>query len=794
MKVSYNWLKELTDLDWSAEEMAERLTLCGTACEHIEPTARHLDKVIVGEVVALKAVPGADKIKLATVDIGSERYDSVCGAPNVALGQKVALALPGAVLAGDFVIKKSKIRGVESSGMICSEKELGIADDHSGIMVLDDGAELGQPLADHLDFDDFILTFELTPNRGDSMSAIGIARDLAALARVRLIRPQFDLTESDRLASDCIKVTIDNPEGCPRYAARVITGVKVGPSPWWIRKKLITAGIRPISNVVDISNLVMIECGHPLHAFDLDRFGSDEVVVRMARQGERFATLDGNEHTLSSEVLLITNGKVGVAAGGIMGGRDSEVEDSTTNILLEAACFDPVVIRKGRRELGFVTESSQRFEKGVDPNGISAAIDRAAFLFGEVCGGEVLNGIVDCYPRRIEPVSVSFRLSRCNDLLGSKLEKDRVVQIFEDLEFEVVDGDPMMVKVPTFRPDIEREVDLIEEVVRIEGFDSIPDATDNVGSLFTPIKADDIFRDDLRRVLTGCGFDELVGHGLVDSRQADVVTPGANYLRIKNPISEELNVMRNSLAPTALSVLAHNISHRNLDLRFFEIGTVYFPADGDQCGSEEERILMTVTGQSESGWRQKSRPLDFYDLTGALEAMSHHFKFPSFSFKTEPCPFLDESVSFRLLIGDQPVGLIGRVRDKVAARFEVKQATWLAELSLAALMNLSGTETAFEPLPVYPSAPRDLAIVVDSNVRAGDLVSSVNRAAGRLAESVELFDLYLGRQVGQGRKSIAIRVTYRSSEGSLSGQEVDETQRLVINMLKKEFNAEIRDN
>ncbi|MDH4034897.1 MAG: phenylalanine--tRNA ligase subunit beta, partial [candidate division Zixibacteria bacterium] len=369
MKISYQWLRELSGLDWSPDEMGDRLTLAGTACEYITPTAEYMRDVIVGQVVELSAIEGADKIKKAVVDTGSDTVEVVCGAPNVAEGQKIAFAGIGAKLVDDFVIKKVKIRGVESVGMICSERELGISDDHAGIIVLDDDAPVGGSLVEYLDYDDQMLTFELTPNRGDSMSAIGIARDLVALASIKLNRPDSQVAEGSAVASDYIKVSIDDVDACPRYAARVIKGVQIAPSPWWLRKRLLASGVRPISNIVDITNLVMLECGHPLHAFDLDRFGSNEVVVRRAREGEKFATLDGREHSLDEQVLLITNGKEGVAAGGVMGGLNSEVEDGTTNILLEAAYFNPSMIRKSRRKLDTVSESSQRFEKGVDPNG-----------------------------------------------------------------------------------------------------------------------------------------------------------------------------------------------------------------------------------------------------------------------------------------------------------------------------------------------------------------------------------------------------------------------------------------
>ncbi|MEA3296466.1 MAG: phenylalanine--tRNA ligase subunit beta, partial [candidate division Zixibacteria bacterium] len=509
MKISYNWLRELTGLDWSPEEMGDRLTLCGTACEYIESTRQHMDKVIIGKVIELNPVQGADKIRQAVVDIGSESLGLICGAPNVAVGQKVPVAMIGAKLAGDIVIRKAKIRGVESVGMICSERELSISDDHSGILVLDDDAPLGKPLVEHLDFDDYILTFELTPNRPDSMSAIGIARDLAVLASTGLCRQVFDLKETSVPTSDFIKVSIDDPTACPRYAARVIRNVTIGPSPWWLKKKLLTAGIRPISNVVDITNFVMLECGHPLHAFDLERFGSGEVVVRRARDKEKFITLDSEEHELTEDILLITNGDTGVAAAGVMGGLDSEVQEDTTNILLEAAYFDPTVIRRSRKQLGVVSESSSRFEKGADPNGIPYAINRAACLFHDICGGEVLRGIVDCYPTEIQPKKIRFRPDRCNAVLGTNISSERMKQIFTALEFSVSGDEDFEVTAPTFRPDIEREIDLIEEIVRIKGYDSVQDSISNIGPLYTRIHSEDRFRSDIRHILNGTGYDEI---------------------------------------------------------------------------------------------------------------------------------------------------------------------------------------------------------------------------------------------------------------------------------------------
>lgn len=780
-------------MDLPVHELADRLTNCGTAVEEIEATDRYMDKVVVGYVTDINSIKGADKIKLATVDIGSDKLDLVCGAPNVAVGQKVPVALLGAKLAGDFVIKKAKIRGVESCGMICSERELGISDDHSGIMVFDSDATIGTPLADYLDFHDYQLAFELTPNRPDSMSAIGIARDAAALVSMAVHKPDFELVESSEKASDYISVKIDDPDACPRYAARIIKNIKIGQSPWWIKKKLLTSGIRPINNIVDITNYVLLETGHPLHAFDYDRFDSTEVVVRRATEGEKFTTLDDQEHSLIPDVLLITNGKHGVAAAGVMGGLDSEVEDSTTNILLESAYFNPSMIRKSRKHLGFVTESSTRFEKGADPNGALFAINRAASLMHELCGGEVLDGIIDCYPEQIKPKTISFRPARCNAILGTKLTTKRMKEILSNLELEVTGEEKLTVTVPTFRPDLEREIDLIEEVARMEGWGNIPDAISNVGPLFTPTYKQDVFVDEVRTILTGVGFDEMVNHGLVDSRFAKKVNPDLPYVQIVNPSSSDLDAMRNSMSLTALNVIGHNISHRNTDLRLFEIGKVYQPPDAHHDWNEEQRIVLTVTGNTTNGWRQSPRPFDFYDLTGAIERLAAHFRWPELQYVPKTTNHLESGVSFQIRAGDTTVGSIGQVSMSIARLADIKQMVYMAEFTTEPLQEVGASLPFFKSLPQFPAAPRDLAIVVAVDVPAGDLVKTVRNAAGSLAEKVDIFDLYMGKQIEKGKKSIAVTITYRSAERSLSGDEVDVVQQNVMADLKKKFNAEIRD-
>ncbi len=793
MKISYLWLKELTGVSWSPEELANRLTLCGIACEEIIPTARFFNNVVVGEVLSLEEVAGASKIKKAVVNTGGERLQVICGAPNVAVGQKVPFALIGAKMANDMEIKKVTIRGVESSGMICSESELGISDDHSGIMVLEPPAIVGSPLVEALDYDDFTLGFEITPNRGDALSAIGVARDIAALAGTKVKRPAISLNESSEKTSKYISVAIEDPVGCPRFVARIIRQVTNGPSPWWLKKRLITAGIRPISKLVDITNLIMLECGQPMHAYDLEQFGSNEVVVRRAKAGEKFVTLDKSERAVSPQVLMITNGREGVGVAGVMGGLRSGISDKTTTILLEAANFNPLVIRQGRKEIGLVTEASYRFERGTDPNNIPYAIDRAAYLFQELCGGEVLSGLVDCYPNKIEPKVATLRPGRCRAIMGIDFPAARMREILTSLEFTVTGSDLLEVRIPTFRPDTETETDLIEEIARIHGWGNIPDAVENKGPLFTPINKDNAYEWEVRRVLTAAGFDEIMGHGLSDSKLSQSLNPNVPQVRITNPVSDDLDIMRNSLLPSALQVISHNHSFRIMDLNLFELGNIYCPPGDGRDWQEPPRLSLVVTGNSAANWRDKPRAMDFYDLKAAIDTLARHFHWPELSFEPVSAAYLEEGISFNLICDGRAVGLAGKLQASLAKRFDIKQDLYYAELDQSTMIALSRELSQFVPLPVYPAAPRDLAVVVSDSIRAGELVSRVKTLAGGLAESVGIFDVYAGKQVGDGKRSIGISISYRAPDRSLSSEEVDNLQQTIIAALKREYQADIRD-
>ncbi len=792
MKLPYSWLKELSGADWSIEEMEDRLTRSGTAGVAQRIEREHFDHVVVGRISKLDRHPDADKLLVAEVDTGGASHTVICGAPNCAVGQKVVMALPGARLKGEFEIKEIKMRGVKSAGMICAEDELGLSDDHSGIIVLDEDAPLGKPVYDYLDLGDAVFNFEITPNRPDCLSAIGVAREIAVLDG-REFHPAFDPpAESNRKASDYIKVTIDDPDACPRYTARIIDGVTIGQSPWWMRKRLMDCGVRPINTIVDITNFVMLETGHPLHAFDYDRFGSKEVVVRRAAAGEKFTTLDGKDHVLDDTILLITNGKTGVAAAGVMGGLDSEVEDNTKTILLEAAYFHPGTIRRSARKLGLSSESSYRFERGIDPNGVIGAADRAAALMAELAGGEVLSGVVDNYAKKITPVTIDLRPAQVNRLLGVDVDAAFIEKTLRGLGIEVESGDTLTTSAPTYRPDLTREVDLIEEVGRIYGLDQIPNATRNAGPLLTPIHRRDTIKDDLRRILTGLGFDETLTTGMGNRAKMEAVDATVPLIEITNPMSDEFMVMRARMLYSLLLSAGNNIRHRNMDLNIFELGRVF--RKNSPFPDELVTLGVFMTGKPEaSSWKRESDPVDLFDIKGVVQAVVEGLGLGEITLEPEKSPGYIPLRSYRIMISGVMIGHMGQVDKKTAKLFDVKQGCFAAEIDCAQLIACEGGVAQLVPLPKFPASSRDIALVVDNGVKAEDIQASIRQTGGDLVESVALFDIFTGDPVPEGKKSLAYAIQFRSPEKTLEDEEVDRVYKQIVAGLEKKFDARLRE-
>lgn len=792
MRLPYSWLKELSGIDWSPEETARRLTASGTACVLEMPQPEHFRQVVIGQITKLERHPNADRLVVTDVNTGDGVHSVICGAPNCAVGQKVVLALPGANLKGELAVKPVTMRGVKSAGMICAEDELGISADHSGIMVLDPDAPVGASAFEYLGLDDPVCNLEITPNRPDCLSALGVARELAVLAD-RPFMPVFDsLQESKEEVSDYITITVADAQACPRYAARIITNLKVGRSPWWMRRRLLACGLRPINNLVDITNYVMLETGQPLHGFDYDRFGSQEVVVRRAMDGEPFTTLDGKEHRLDSTVLLITNGRVGVAAAGVMGGLESEVADMTTTVLLESAYFDPGVIRKSARKLGLSSESSYRFERGADPNGVVRAADRAAVLMMQLAGGKVAAGVADNYARRISPVTISLRPAQVRRISGADIAVPFMEKTLRGLGMEVASGEILSVTVPTYRPDVTREIDLVEEVTRIYGLDRIPVSRRNSGPLYTPTHRHHTIKDDIRNILTGMGFEETMGTGMAHADRQLRIDPGLDPIRITNGLSDEYGVMRTRLLYSLLLSGGNNIRHRNVDLAIFEIGKVYLRSDKDPLEPEYAGIFLTGCPDGVY-WKGKSFASDLFELKGVLVALTEGLALEPASLHLEPAPGYDPAQSVAIRCGEKVVGRAGRVDRRIARLFDIKQDCYAAELELTALLAAEKPRKPFTPLPKFPASARDLAVVVDSPVTADEVLTEIKTVGGELVESASLFDLFTGEPIPAGKKSLAFSISYRSAEKTLEDEEVDRVHGRIVEYLGRKFKARLRE-
>jgi len=802
MKVSYNWLKDFVDLDVSPEEVAYKLTLSGSEVENIEILGSDLDRVVVGEIKKIEKHPQAEKLSICQVDIGTEIKQIVCGAPNIRIKQKVPTALIGATLPGGLKIEKANLRGVDSYGMICSEKELGLGDDSEGIMVLDSDLKVGQKIIEALDLNDCIFDIDLTPNRADCLSILGIAREVAALFDKKLGKPEIRLTESGEKASSFIKVTIDDPLACPRYACRLIRNVKIEPSPFWIKRRLLSCGVRSINNVVDVTNYAMLELGHPLHAFDFDLFPQAEVLVRRAKKDEKFITLDQVERKLNPEILLITDGKKPVAIAGIIGGLESEVSDYTKNILLESAYFDPKVIRRGRLFLRISSESSQRFERGTDPNNVSFAADRAAFLIQKMAKGEVLKNLVDNYPNPIVPVKISLREKRVNQILGTELNKEQIKNFLLSLELNVSEGSPaygggkenksLEVEVPTFRPDLTREIDLIEEVARIYGYDQINTSLRAGGNLVTVISLEEKLLKRIKEILVGLGFFEVITNNLVDPKFLEKLSPDKKMLLIQNPLSEELSALRTTLIYNLLTVVAHNKKRKEEQVRIFELNKIFL-SKGKDLPEEKYKLALALSGsKNPTYWGEEEKTVDLFDLKGIVENLLESLSIPLTAIIPKENPVFPSGRSFEVRVNDKNLGVLGEVSEEVLDDFDIKDKVYLAELDFEIPFSLVPQTQIFHDLPKFPPVDRDIALVLDEEILAGDVMKKIREVGGDLIESLSLFDCYRGKQIPAGKKSLTFAIRYRAKEKTLTDEEVGEVHTKIIEALEKTFKSKLR--
>lgn len=796
MRVSLKWLREFIDIPETVEELCDKLDLTGTAVETVHHIGTGLDGVIVGKITKIEPHPNADNLTYCQVDIGERVAGIVCGAPNIAEGQTVPIALAGAKLPNGMEIKKAKIRGVESDGMMCAEDELGLGEDHSGIMILEDGLTLGAAFTEALGLADTVLELEITPNRPDCMSMIGIAREIGAITGRQYRRPEAPVDEADEPASKAVKVQIDDPELCPRYGARLIENVSIGPSPRWMQERLVAAGVRPISNIVDVTNYVMMECGQPLHAFDYEKVAEHTIIVRRARHGEDLVTLDDVDRQLSESMLLITDPSGPIALAGVMGGASTEISDTTTTILLEGATFDPASISRTSRTLGLLSEASTRFERGADINNVEYALDRAAQLMAETSGGRVLAGIVDEHPKPKGPWSLVLRTERANAIIGAELTPETMADILRRLELDVVNAgaDEIEVKIPTFRPDLEREIDLIEEIARLHGFNEVastlPATREKRGGLSAEQKLERV----LRRSMESCGVSEAITYSFVDPGQIETLRipiEESKLVYLENPLSPEASVLRPSLLPGLVASALGNVNRGADSVALYEIGRV-FESAGEKQPIETPRIGIVATGPlADPSWYDKPEPVDFFDVKGFIETVMAALNI-EWSLEPATHPTYHPGSCAELICGGRSCGLIGELHPEIARALDFPHPVVAGELDLSPVLAAIEPVRFFTEVARHPAAAVDLALLVDEGVPAGTVRMLIQQTGGELLERVALFDVYRGEQVEPGKKSLAFELAFRAGDRTLTDAEVMKLRDRIVGRLGREVGATVR--
>jgi len=778
MKASLKWLRDYVDIKLTIGELAERLNMAGLEVKGILTTGGTWDNVVIGEVV--------------------------CGAPNISLGQRVTFAHIGARLidphTGEaIVLKPAKIRGVASEGMVCSEKELGISESHEGILVLPPEAPIGVPLGAYLG--DVVLDLDITPNRPDCLSIIGIAREIAALTGEPLRLPKIHYEETEESIDSFASVDIVDPDLCPRYCASLIIGIKIAPSPSWLQQRLNSCGMRPINNVVDVTNYVMLEYGQPLHAFDYHKLKGRQIIVRRAGNSETITTLDGSERTLNADILVIADKEEAVAVAGIMGGLNSEVTDRTDTILLESANFNQATIRRGCSRLQFQSEASIRFDKGLNSGLPLLPLKRATQLLLELAGGRAAKGIIDVYPAKSKPKLISLTTREVKRLSGLKVNIEEILKVLKALGFECREGDSgsqISVSVPYWRSDIKCSADLVEEVVRIIGYEKVPitrlgSPLPQQKSILSPSARQSNLKEKLRNILTGLGFQEILTYSLVSLEKLQKLFPKLELkvlpLKVANPMTKEQEYLRTSLRAGLLSTLSHNQKFEQAGIRLFEIGKVFLP-QGKDLPEEKEMLCAVLSGpRAELSWQADREPLDFFDAKGVVENILNQLGLKA-SFENSDDEGLLPMRGANIIVGDDRIGVLGELHPKVAQAFELSGATCLIEIDLEKLLTkISGTKE-YQPIPRFPSVTRDISLVVDEQVSYRTVENIIRNFT--LVTQITLFDLYRGEQIAEGKKSFAIRIVYQSPSNTLTDEEVDQTQEQMLAKLHQELGATLR--
>ena len=804
MRVSYNWLKEYVDFSLSPPELAKCLTMAGLEVSDILYLGSEVENVVVGEILSLKPLSQADKLSLCQVSDGKQIFSIVCGARNIKVKDLVPLARVGAKLPGGRRISKAKIRGQSSYGMLCSEKELGVGEDASGIRILPPGSKLGEDIKKTLALEEVVLEVELTTNRSDCASIFGIAREVSAILGGNLKPPRIELKENGISVFDLAKVEILHPQACRRYTARIIRDLKVGSSPSWLVRKLETVGLRAINNVVDVTNYVLIELGHPLHAFDYDKLAEHKILVRFATPGEKLLTLDNEERRLTEKNLLIADAERPVALAGIIGGTETSVDQSTRNVLLESAYFAPQVVRGTARQLGIDTESSYRFERGVDVENVLIASNRACQLIQELAGGKVASGVIDVYPQPFSPVEIEFSPEETNHILGSNISPKEMSEILTRLRFNISqkEGEKhLWVRVPSYRNDISHPIDLVEEIARLYGYDKIPSGMPKIEISDSVDDKVLMLEDFVKEVLTGLGLCEVVSRSLVSPEyynELDVAIPTGlkGTVEITNPLSREQSLLRTSLLPGLLSVLKWNLNHGVPDMKIFEIGRVFFPGKGMP---EEKRILsgVLVGAQEERYWEDSSKAIDFYYVKGIVDSLlgglgidpqrrgesgiekSSHF-------------LLEGGISNKIMVDNEPLGDFGELANKVSRKMEFRDKVYIFELDFDKLCGLIEIKKKYKRMSRFPWVSRDIALVAPQGLTFGEICVKIKKVGGELVQDVKLFDVYLGKQIEPGKRGLACKIIYQSMEKTLRDEQVNSLHMRIVEALERDLKVKVR--
>lgn len=806
MKVSYNWLKEYVDVTATPAELADKITLTGIEVEGVSRLADGLKKIVVGYVETAKPHPNSDHMTICQVNVGAEALlQIVCGAPNIAAGQKVIVALPGARIADNVKIKKGKLRGEMSNGMICALQEIGFGNDiapqsyDTGIYVLPADAKVGDPVYPYLGMDDAVLDLAITPNRADAMSMHGVAYEVAAIYGEDVHFPKTTLTEDPNShIADYITAHVDNETDAPSYNLRVIKNIKIQPSPLWLQKRLWNAGIRPIDNIVDVTNYMMLTFGQPMHAFDYDQIGSKEIVVRRATANEPLTTLDGEERTLTPDDVVITNGKVPTALAGVMGGLDSEITAKTKTVALESALFNPTLIRKTAQRYNLRSEASSRFEKGTNRGIVLEVLDAAAAMMAELSGGQVVSGVASTTQLTAAPVQVTVTQDQINHKLGTAITIPEITNIFQRLHFGVIETQgTFTVSVPTHRWDIHIAADLIEEVVRLYGYDRVPATLTASASTPGILTASQRLMRQIDQQLEGSGLSQAISYALTtpDKAQAFNLHRDWQPTSVDWPMTQDHQTLRMSLISGLLDDLAYNVARKQNNVALYEKGRIFVKDAADQARPAEiEHLAGAVTGiWRAASWQQKEQLVDFYQLKGIVDQLlaKLHFTAAIRYVATEKRPEMHPGQTADIYVGDVLVGFIGQIHPQVAQRQHLA-ATFVFELDMTCLQTLAATPVVFQPVAKYPAVTRDIALLVDHNVQHQDIVNAIYAKGGAFLQDVTLFDLYEGHHVAPGKKSLAYTLTYQNENGTLTDDQVNQAFAKIQKLVVTDFNAEIR--